>query len=101
MRYRFSKKGDVIFNDGWSFVLLNGRPAEIYFKKGYGFWAHCYIAREKFSKVERRMIAIDTKQNIFSYRRGVYFDRLAGIKFRRASGRNILGRIKTKKEKSL
>jgi len=103
MRYRFPKRGETIFNDGWSFALLNGRTAEIYFKKKYGIWAHCYIDRDKFSKAEQHMIDSDTKKHIFSYRRGMYFDKLAGIKFRRVSERKIFSGPwrKWKKGKSL
>src|SRR3989344_2514426 len=101
MRYRFPKKGEVAFNDGWSFALLNNRLAEIYFKKNYGIWGHCYITRDKCSKAERRMVVADTKRCVFGYRRGVYFDQLACVKFRRVLPWNIFGRFHVKRKKVL
>ena len=81
----------MALNDGWAFAIINGRLGEIYFKKNYGIWAHCYINSKEFSKVEQHMINVDTKRNIFSYRDNIYFDKLTGIKFRHVSKNRIFG----------
>jgi len=66
---------------GWSFALINGKLAEIFFdhkKDGElvirGF---CYVkANEYISKREKRWIMIDSEQYRFTYRNKKYFDRI-------------------------
>ncbi len=69
------------FNDGWCFAIVNSRLAEIYFKKKYGIYGHCYVKREEYnSKREQKMIDKDIKENKFIYRKGYYIDKLTGVK---------------------
>jgi len=74
------KKATVKFNDGWCFAIVNGRLTEIYFKKKYGIYAHCYVKREEFNKREQRMIDSDVKRCQFIYAKGCYIDKMRGIK---------------------
>lgn len=73
-------KKKLKFNDGWCFATVNGRLAEIYFKKKYGVHSHCYVKREEFNKREQKMIDADIKKCQFVYRKGYYLDKLTGIK---------------------
>ncbi len=61
---------------GWCFAMLNGKLAEIHFKKKNGesiIWGHCYVKREEFkTKREQRMIDDDTKKVQLTWRKGVY-----------------------------
>jgi|SRR3989338_2232729 len=69
------KKIKPIFNDGWCFAVVNGRLAEIHFKRGLGIWAHSYVKRSEFNKREKRMIDVDIKKCRFTYRNKSYFDK--------------------------
>ena len=75
-----TKKAQKQFNDGWCFAIVNGKLAEIHFKKGLGMWGHAYVKREEFSKTEQKMIDKDIKKYVFSYRKGHYYDKLRKIK---------------------
>ena len=77
---KIQKKNNIKFNDGWCFAIVNGRLAEIHFKKKYGIWAHAYMKRSEFSKKEQKMIDSDIKKCQFSYRKGYYFDKILRIK---------------------
>jgi hypothetical protein len=67
------KKENTKLSDGWCFAIVNGRLAEIHFRKDSGIWAHAYVKRSEFStKREQKMIDIDTKKCVFSYRNGFY-----------------------------
>jgi len=60
----------------WSFAIINGRLAEVFFdKKGDTpvFLGHCYVRKEEYpTKREQRMIERDIKKNRLSYRKGEY-----------------------------
>jgi hypothetical protein len=66
---------------GWSFALMNGRLAEIFFdhkKNGEpiirGF---CYVSKSEYkTKKERLWIKTDTKRYHFTYKNKKYFDRI-------------------------
>ena len=74
-------KNNKKFNDGWCFDIVNGRLAEIHFKKGLGIWAHAYVKRSEYkTKVEQKMINVDIKKCVFSYRKGCYYDKIRKIK---------------------
>ena len=70
------KDKEVKFNNGWCFAIVNGRLAEIYFKKNYGIYAHGYIERKEFDKREQKMIDADIRKYRFSYRKVCYFDKI-------------------------
>lgn len=62
-------------NDGWCFAIVNGKLAEIYFRKNYGIWAHCYEKAFSYkTKKEKKWIKSDTKKFRFSYKKGYYYD---------------------------
>ena len=57
--------------------MINERLAEIYFDELKGkkrkIYAHCYVdEKTKWTKEEKRWIAIDKKHNRFSYRNKKY-----------------------------
>ena len=84
------KKNDIKFNDGWSFAIVNGRLAEIHFKKGLGIWAHAYVKRTEYStKREQKMIDEDIKKCVFSYRKGYYYDKIRKLKHKVPSIKKI------------
>ena len=60
----------------WSFAIINGKLAEIYFDKPRGhlkFRGHCYVERSEFkTKAELKAIDEDTKKVRLSYRKGIY-----------------------------
>ncbi len=62
----------------WSFAIVNGRLAEIFFeerkKKGRRtIWAHCYVQKTEYrTKKEQEMIEADTKRVRLSYRNKQY-----------------------------
>lgn len=64
---------------GWSFALLNGRLAEIYFETGKGsavISGHCYVTREEFkTKREQKMIDADIKKYQLTYKNKKYRDK--------------------------
>ncbi|MBI2631038.1 hypothetical protein HYW73_02380 [Candidatus Nomurabacteria bacterium] len=50
-------------NDGWCFAIVNGKLAEIYFKKNHGIWAHCYEKESSYkTKQEKKWIKADTRK---------------------------------------
>lgn len=62
---------------GWCFAMLNGRPAEIYFRRRPGrlpeVLGHCYVRRSEFrTKKERQQIDRDMRHVRLSYRHRVY-----------------------------
>ena len=63
----------------WCFAILNGRLAEIHFKKtirGPRIFGHCYVKKSEYkSKKEQRMIKEDTAKVNLVYRNGKYTDR--------------------------
>jgi len=66
---------------GWSFVLINGKLAEIFFDRKKDnepvIRGHCYVqASEYSSKREQQWIKMDTKRYRFTYRNKKYFDRI-------------------------
>lgn len=69
-------KKKIKFNNGWCFAVVNNRLAEIHFRKGSDIWAHCYVDRSEFSKREQKMIDEDIKRCIFSYRKGIYHNKI-------------------------
>ncbi|MBI2611828.1 hypothetical protein HYW54_03730 [Candidatus Gottesmanbacteria bacterium] len=60
----------------WSFALVNGRLAEIYFDKIRGkikIRGHCYVKREEFTtKEEQKWIEHDTAKAKLTYLKGKY-----------------------------
>lgn len=64
----------------WCFAIINGKLAEVYFKKERGkikIIGHCYVqSREYTTKKEQRYITEDTAKFQFNYRSGVYKDLL-------------------------
>ena len=74
------KEKTIKFNDSWCFAIVNGRLAEIYFKKKYGIYGHCYIKKREYNKTEQRMIDTDIKKCQFIFRKGYYFDKKRGTK---------------------
>jgi len=61
----------------WQFAIINGRLAEIYFDVLKGnkrkIRAHCYVdEKTRWTKEEKRGIAIDKERNRFSYRNKQY-----------------------------
>ncbi len=79
----------IKFNDGWCFAIVNGRLAEIYFKKKYGIYAHGYIGRKEFDKREQKMIDADIRKYRFSYRKGCYFDKILETRHKAAVFRKV------------
>ena len=64
--------------NGWSFAIVNGKLAEIYFEKIKGklvFNGHCYVKRSEYkTKKEQKYIDQDTKTYNFVFRKGKYKD---------------------------
>lgn len=60
----------------WSFALINGRLAEVYFrktKKGINFYAHAWVKKSEYkTKKEQSYIEKDTKKVKLKYRNGKY-----------------------------
>lgn len=61
---------------GWSFALVNGKLAEIFFDKKAGtpvIFAHCYVKKEEYrTKKEQKWIEEDTKKFNVAYRKKKY-----------------------------
>jgi hypothetical protein len=91
------KKNNLKFNNGWSFAIVNSRLAEIHFAKGLGIWAHCYVKRSEFSKGEQKMIDIDIKKCVFSYKKGFYYDKIRKLKCKVPDIKKIFPDLKTKR----
>ena len=101
-RERTEKKNNIKYNDGWSFAIVNGRLAEINFAKGFGVWSHAYVERSSFkTKKEQKMIDIDIKKCIFSYRKGYYYDKIRNIKSKAPSINKMFPDLKNKTSKFL
>lgn len=60
----------------WSFAIINGRLAEIFFERKRGklfIDAHCYVNAEEYkTQKEKAWIKRDTQKNRFTYRKGRY-----------------------------
>ena len=61
----------------WSFAILNGRLAEVFFDTLKGgkpkVHSHGYVKRTEYkTRHEKKMIDDDTKKNRLSYRKGKY-----------------------------
>lgn len=60
----------------WSFAIINGKLAEIYFEKNKGkikFLGHCYVKRSEYkTKYEIKAIKLGTKKVKLSYQKGKY-----------------------------
>lgn len=61
----------------WSFAIINGRLAEVFFDKSktgkQSVFAHCYVDKDEYkTKKEQRWIMKDTKHLRFSYRDKTY-----------------------------
>lgn len=93
-------KKKLKFNDGWCFAILNGRLAEIFFKKKYGIYSHCYVQREEYSKQEQKMIDTDIKKCRFIYKKRYYTDKLTGVQTRAPKSEEVFPEIKNKNLKS-
>lgn len=76
------KRKEPKFNDsGWAFATINNRLAEIFFNKKVGIWGYCYIQKSEYSKKEQETINMDIKNNQFTFRRGIFRDKLKNIVF--------------------
>jgi len=58
----------------WAFAIINGRLAEIHWhqisKDSIMPWAHAYVKRSAYkTKHEQKMIDVDIKKYIFTYRK--------------------------------
>ena len=64
----------------WCFAIINNRIAEIYFeknKKEVKFLGHCYVKESEYTlKEERDCIKKDIVKHRFTYRKGVYKNRI-------------------------
>ena len=99
---RTEKKNNIKYNDGWSFAVVNGRLAEINFAKDFGVWSHAYVERSSFKTTqEQKMIDIDIKKCIFSYRKGYYYDKIRNIKSKAPSINKMFPDLKNKTSKFL
>lgn len=99
---KIEKKDDIKSYDGWSFAIVNGHLAEIYFANNFGVWAHAYVKRSSFkTKSEQKMIDADIKKCVFSYRKGFYYDKIRNIKSKVPSINKIFPDLKNKKYKPL
>ncbi len=60
----------------WSFAIINGKLAEIYFEKKNGkvkFLGHCHVKRSEYkTKSEIKAIQLDTEKVKLSYQKGKY-----------------------------
>ena len=60
----------------WSFAIVNGRLAEVFFDKKKDsrkhVFAHAYVRQNDYKKEGRKWIAEDTKRARFSYRNKQY-----------------------------
>lgn len=96
------KKPEIVFGDGWSFALVNGKLAEVYFDKKYGIWSHCYIKKDEYKmKREQEWIKADTGKYQFTYRKGYYFDKILSLKQKAPSMSKIFPKSDKKKMYSL
>jgi len=80
------------FHDGWCFALVNGRLAEIYFRRQHGIYAYCYVDRQSFrTKRERLDIQHDIARYRFTFRNGWFRDKLNGYRFKLAAAQKVFG----------
>jgi hypothetical protein len=89
MKNNVKNKTQSKLNEGWCFAIVNGRLAEIYFKRGSKIYGHAYVERDEFSKREQKMIDKDIEKHIFSYRNSLYYDKLRKRKYEKSSSRNL------------
>ena len=65
---------------GWSFAIVNGKLAEIFFDRRKNkaiFYGHAYLNEDEYkTKQEKKWIKLDTAKHKFSYRKGVYKDKM-------------------------
>jgi len=65
---------------GWCFAIVNGKLAEIFFdqkKRQKVFLGHAYVSEDEYNtKRERTWIKKDTQKCKFSYRKGIYRDKM-------------------------
>ena len=75
----------------WSFALINGRLAEIFFereesKKEPKVIGHCYVSADEYkTKYEQKWIERDTKRYQLSYRNKTYRDKIRNTVLQNAS----------------
>ena len=93
------KRNNLKFKNGWVFALVNGRLAEIYSSSKFGIWAHSYIKRNEFSKEEQKIIDEDIKKYIFSYKKGLYYDKIRKLKYKVPEINKIFPDLKGNKKK--
>ena len=74
-------KDTIKFNDGWCFATINDRLAEIFFDKDSGLYGYSYVRKEAYSKIERKRIDEDVEKYQFSYRNGIFRDKISGVTF--------------------
>ena len=69
----------------WSFAIINGRLAEIYYNKRgriLSFIGHSYVDKSHYkSKKEKLWIEHDTQTHIFTYRNSRYYSRNPGNRY--------------------
>ena len=66
---------------GWSFAIINGKLAEIFFDTERGgdpvMRGHCYVEKSEYkTKREQHWIESDTKEYRFTYRNKKYYDQI-------------------------
>jgi hypothetical protein len=67
--------------DGWTYAFVNKRLAEVYFHEG-GIFGHCYVNSEKLGKRDRKYVQQDIKHWHFTYRNGMYRNKITGETFK-------------------
>lgn len=82
----------------WCFTIINGRLAEIYFRKTAAgkteITGHCYVRRGDFkTKSEQGMIDQDIKRMHFTYRKGKFKSQLDNKVIRQADMKKERARI--------
>ena len=71
----------------WSFALINGRLAEIFFEGAKinrpGIWGYAYVKRGAYkTKHEQKMITQDVKRARFTFRKKVFHSQIDGSKIK-------------------
>ena len=70
---------DISFS-GWSFAIINGKLAEIYFDVGKGvsgIKGHCFVKRSEYkTKTEQKMIDKDIEKFNLTYRNKKYKEKI-------------------------
>jgi len=61
----------------WAYAMVNGKLSDIWFTKKEGVHSHGYFNKDAvFSKREQKIIDRDIEKNVFTYRKGTYYNRI-------------------------